>query len=112
MAEESDAVCASLIAPRLRQKSTCSFRPWLSVSSTWPHTGHSRVAGAATFGQEGTGGAVAVDDSGFVVDEAEIVFWGLCPACAGRSAGSRHHHVRTGDTDPAGAPQDSHHEER
>lgn len=25
------------------------------------------------------------DDHGFVVDEAEIVFWGLCPACAGDS---------------------------
>ena len=22
------------------------------------------------------------DDSGFVVDEAEIIYWGLCPACA------------------------------
>lgn len=28
-----------------------------------------------------------VDDHGFVVDEAEIVFWGLCPTCA--SADSR-----------------------
>jgi Fur family ferric uptake transcriptional regulator len=29
------------------------------------------------------------DDSGFVVDEAEVVFWGLCPTCsatAGRTA--------------------------
>lgn len=26
------------------------------------------------------------DDGGFVVDEAEVVYWGLCPACAaGRS---------------------------
>lgn len=25
----------------------------------------------------------ASDDHGFVVDEAEVVFWGLCPACSG-----------------------------
>jgi Fe2+ or Zn2+ uptake regulation protein len=24
----------------------------------------------------------ASDDSGFVVDEAEVVYWGLCPACS------------------------------
>jgi Fur family transcriptional regulator, stress-responsive regulator len=24
----------------------------------------------------------ASDDHGFVVDEAEVVYWGLCPACA------------------------------
>jgi Fur family transcriptional regulator, stress-responsive regulator len=24
----------------------------------------------------------ATDDHGFVVDEAEVVFWGLCPACS------------------------------
>lgn len=23
----------------------------------------------------------ASDDSGFVIDEAEVVYWGLCPAC-------------------------------
>jgi Fur family transcriptional regulator, stress-responsive regulator len=23
------------------------------------------------------------DDNGFVVDEAEVTYWGLCPACAG-----------------------------
>jgi Fur family ferric uptake transcriptional regulator len=22
-----------------------------------------------------------VDEHGFVIDEAEVVFWGLCPAC-------------------------------
>jgi Fur family transcriptional regulator, stress-responsive regulator len=22
-----------------------------------------------------------IDDAGFVLDEAEIVFWGLCPQC-------------------------------
>jgi Fe2+ or Zn2+ uptake regulation protein len=30
------------------------------------------------------------DDRGFVVDEAEITFWGRCPECAGRApAGAR-----------------------
>ena len=24
----------------------------------------------------------ASDDSGFVVDEAEVIYWGLCPSCA------------------------------
>lgn len=23
----------------------------------------------------------AVDDQGFIIDEAEVVYWGLCPAC-------------------------------
>lgn len=26
---------------------------------------------------------------GFVVDEAEVVYWGICPACAGRNVGSQ-----------------------
>lgn len=33
-------------------------------------------------------------DAGFVVDEAEVVFWGLCPDCRdGVRAGSASHHV-------------------
>ena len=28
----------------------------------------------------------ASDDHGFVVDEAEVVFWGLCPSCRGTAA--------------------------
>lgn len=34
------------------------------------------------------------DGHGFVIDEAEVVFWGLCPAClaaGGPSAGTHHH---------------------
>lgn len=27
----------------------------------------------------------ASDDHGFVVDEAEVVYWGTCPACAARA---------------------------
>ncbi|CAM3888127.1 Fur family transcriptional regulator [Nocardioides zeicaulis] len=30
----------------------------------------------------------ASDDHGFVIDEAEVTYWGLCPACAARTAGS------------------------
>lgn len=26
---------------------------------------------------------MASDDSGFVIDEAEVIYWGLCPQCAG-----------------------------
>ncbi|HEU5474864.1 MAG TPA: Fur family transcriptional regulator [Actinophytocola sp.] len=28
---------------------------------------------------------------GFILDEAEVVFWGLCPVCAGRSQSTNHH---------------------
>ena len=24
---------------------------------------------------------VPVDDGDFIVDEAEVIFWGICPAC-------------------------------
>jgi Fur family transcriptional regulator, stress-responsive regulator len=27
----------------------------------------------------------AADDAGFVIDEAEVVYWGLCPACQSRT---------------------------
>jgi Fur family transcriptional regulator, stress-responsive regulator len=30
----------------------------------------------------------ASDDHGFAIDEAEVIYWGLCPDCAGRDAGS------------------------
>ncbi len=30
-----------------------------------------------------------VEELGFVVDEAEVVFWGLCPACKDRRLGGR-----------------------
>jgi len=35
-----------------------------------------------------------VDDHGFAVDEAEVVFWGMCPTCmtAGLSAEETHHY--------------------
>ena len=28
----------------------------------------------------------ATDDRGFVIDEAEVTYWGLCPDCAGAAA--------------------------
>jgi Fur family ferric uptake transcriptional regulator len=31
----------------------------------------------------------ASDDHGYVVDEAEVVFWGLCPACSTRAPAQR-----------------------
>ncbi len=30
----------------------------------------------------------AADDSGYEIDEAEVIYWGRCPACAAPSAGS------------------------
>ncbi|MFW0790583.1 Fur family transcriptional regulator [Gordonia sp. CPCC 205333] len=29
----------------------------------------------------------AADDNGFAIDEAEVIYWGLCPACAGTAVG-------------------------
>ncbi|MCO6436585.1 MAG: transcriptional repressor [Phycisphaerae bacterium] len=31
----------------------------------------------------------AAEDSGFEIDEAEVIFWGICPACLNKSAKSR-----------------------
>ena len=75
--EFNDDACASLIAPLLRQKSICSFRPWLSVSSSLPQIGHSR---------SGTGEAPPLDplDAGFWgaadVEAVEEGFGRLPPA--------------------------------
>lgn len=30
----------------------------------------------------------AADDNGFVVDEAEVIYWGICPRCQGTPAAS------------------------
>ncbi|NEA97653.1 Fur family transcriptional regulator [Streptomyces sp. SID13726] len=30
----------------------------------------------------------ASDDSGFSIDEAEVIYWGLCPACSPQAVGS------------------------
>jgi Fur family transcriptional regulator, stress-responsive regulator len=31
----------------------------------------------------------AADDHGFVIDEAEVVYWGTCPTCSEKSEGPR-----------------------
>jgi hypothetical protein len=38
-----------------------------------------------------------VDDPGFALDEAEVVFWGLCPGCiaADRAADDAHEYKET-----------------
>ncbi|MEV3905143.1 MULTISPECIES: Fur family transcriptional regulator [unclassified Mycobacterium] len=33
----------------------------------------------------------ASDDQGFVIDEAEVIYWGLCPECSTAPAPSRSH---------------------
>ncbi|WP_433785142.1 Fur family transcriptional regulator [Actinomycetospora sp. CA-101289] len=50
------------------------------------------------------------DTGGFVVDEAEVVFWGTCPSCALRGADDGA--VRPGVRRPVAALHDSHHHER
>jgi Fur family ferric uptake transcriptional regulator len=35
----------------------------------------------------------ASDDHGYVVEEAEVVYWGLCPACAEPSQARSSHHT-------------------
>jgi Fur family transcriptional regulator, stress-responsive regulator len=43
----------------------------------------------------------ASDDHGFDVDEAEVIFWGLCPDCSAGSAGTgTTRTTRTTDQDP------------
>lgn len=44
----------------------------------------------------------ASDDHGFAIEEAEVIYWGTCPACLAAGNGARH---ATGDgarNDPAG----------
>jgi len=36
----------------------------------------------------------AADDHGFRIDEAEVVYWGLCPRCAQNSTAPQDHPVR------------------
>jgi Fe2+ or Zn2+ uptake regulation protein len=46
----------------------------------------------------------ASDDAGYEIDEAEVIYWGRCPACAASSSsgptgtGKREHHSRRSDT--------------
>ncbi|WP_285658726.1 Fur family transcriptional regulator [Actinomycetospora sp. NBRC 106375] len=49
---------------------------------------------------------------GFVIDEAEVVFWGTCPACRAAGAGNPSH--PRDERAPVGVMHDSvhHHEER
>jgi Fur family ferric uptake transcriptional regulator len=37
----------------------------------------------------------AVDDSGYQIDEAEVIYWGRCPACAPAAATSTNHSAVT-----------------
>ena len=30
----------------------------------------------------------AADDAGYVIDEAEVIYWGLCPGCREAAAGA------------------------
>jgi Fur family transcriptional regulator, stress-responsive regulator len=32
----------------------------------------------------------AVDDNGFAIDEAEVIYWGLCPECSASQASRSH----------------------
>ncbi|HUY60026.1 MAG TPA: Fur family transcriptional regulator [Solirubrobacteraceae bacterium] len=32
------------------------------------------------------------EDRGYTIDEAEVIYWGLCPDCAGRRHHHQHHH--------------------
>ncbi len=52
----------------------------------------------------------ASDDAGYAIDEAEVVYWGRCAACAATGAASArtdgerqhsHHHSRDGDHAPS-----------
>jgi len=49
-------------------------------------------------------------DGGFVIDEAEVVFWGTCPACRTARTGSPFD--RRDEVEPAAVMHESVHEER
>jgi Fe2+ or Zn2+ uptake regulation protein len=46
----------------------------------------------------------AADDHGFTIDEAEVVYWGSCPACQAAAATGTHDSDTSGPTSNRGAP--------
>ncbi len=48
----------------------------------------------------------AADDSGYEIDEAEVIYWGRCPGCAATTAGS----AGAGTTDPGTTSNHPHQE--
>lgn len=79
------SACACRMAPRLKQKSTCELRPWLSVSRVRPHIGHCCDSFGITRAESYVVMTVCVDfgftevgrdDDGFV-DGTALVLWGL-----------------------------------
>ncbi len=52
-----------------------------------------RTCGAVADVPCATGAAPCLDasiDHGFTIDEAEVIYWGICPSCAGAQAGEPH----------------------
>jgi len=41
------------------------------------------------------------EDHGYTIDEAEVIYWGLCPDCAGRGHDHQHHHTDRSRKDPS-----------
>jgi Fur family transcriptional regulator, stress-responsive regulator len=72
------------------------FEPQGSVARYEPQTGDNhhhvvcRSCGAIADAECAVGAApclTASDDRGFAVDEAEVIYWGLCPQCLAAAAG-------------------------
>lgn len=41
----------------------------------------------------------AADDSGYEIDEAEVIYWGRCPECVAMSRNGKSHHEETEKTE-------------
>jgi Fur family ferric uptake transcriptional regulator len=54
----------------------------------------------------------ASDDHGFTVDEAEVVYWGTCPACAAARTTVASHHTPTPDRPATPHPPETPESER
>lgn len=46
----------------------------------------------------------ASEDHGYVIDEAEVIYWGLCPECSGAAASDQSENMNT-NTDPRKDPR-------
>ncbi len=42
----------------------------------------------------------AADDSGYEIDEAEVIYWGRCPECVAASRATSHHQETMKENDP------------
>ena len=94
-------------ADRRRARPPASSRPgrWPATRPGWATTTTTWCAARAASSPTSTApsarrpASTASDDHGFVIDEAEVVYWGLCPACCHPDRA-----ILTPTIDPRGSP--------